>query len=1515
MEDLCQRIASHRIIVLYAASGTGKSSLLRAGVFPLLRKGGYLPLSVRFNPRNRSSLTSQLAAEVTQECERQRAHVFDGRAEARSFLRYFQEAEFWGEDGPMTPVLVLDQFEELFYLHSFGQREELMEELAALIKGSVSSRVLKTGDDASLPTSLATSSSRADEHASSLRVVLSLREDAIGHLLALGTQIPGLMTHAFRLDPLSPEAAKKAITLPAAEQLDARYVPAFDCQQAAVNDLVGWLAEKLRLEIGDVATRPTGNVESFVLQIFCERIEEHVIAQHARGEAGAFTTDLFPQAKNKERVLQAYYHRKFVQFLRIKGRKEAENVPLQISTQNRRLDTLGDRSWPFRLLRSGDHVETALAAQAAMYQVIRRPRLGWRLLQLLENDLLTKDGRRQPGDRDNLKKIRRLTDNDVALLETMRLIRTEPHGGTQLLNLSHDQLAAAIHHHSILRQLRQLFYVYGTGFVMALVFFMALRERTRADEAVQARTLAIESQIEASKANAATARLAKLTAQRAGTEGEAISSLALAVQADPLDDEAFYDLLGRVLNFDLALPQRLWTGAGPGGECPNCSIVMDEDGRHFVVIAGDKATVWDSSTPTKQPLWSVSTSPPRLAIGRGGKSLVGLAPEKRSQEKKVPMQAKDDVGWQFVFARQEEDKGDLRRVSAIVLKDIGSKPVLELSPNARWIVVAATASGASSKSVYELEKNEIKLLPPLPVAQTPVTTQPQPSSTPGVAKITAVAFHPADTLLAAIDSQTRCWLWQPAKSAWENLSQSGATRAIFSSDGDWLTLLSDKPPRVWSVSALERGDANSQELDTAPLAGNGSRRATNISFSPHTRLLVTDELVWPPGQDPNSTTASDFMRILWERKDTSFSLGTRIHGSSRYYNSLWISQRRKYPISSRALSDTFRTIGESGRWGLEDDRVIDLTGAVRGDRFRIFGQTSIMPDEARASVGPSVAVVSTEAIAGVERPFLRQVIKDGSVAEWPVAASQRLRVDWQLLGGRGRQAWLSSDGQSVLIWDPVTFQVWISDPGAVGTGSQPVLLAGAWQPLNVTSKQWLVARTIAEPTQLAVWDMKSGRQVANNIALPENASPPSAAAEVGVSKDGRYLALLYEKEDEIENYVAWIDLQAGRLSPWSSGQPSNGPIDFAHGKMITTPPNSSSYQIISVYPPATEPQSLPGLAGENQQLFLHGEGQRITIFSQEKDKVSSQTIHYHDKGWQFVTTPPLAGRGEPNAIAESDDGQWLVGVENDVVLAWRIFGKNSEKRERAPLLRLDLRLRPASIASVAFCPHTHRLAIGVENEIGLVDLDAWVIEASATERQAFADFAASFASVTLMGSHLAESKDSFVEPAAVLWNTFRSKSDKSSTSLSKLVEWWLGRTMIARPHPFTAQSLTDWAAMRRDAGTLESVRDALEVIPDDAVSLAMYGWLVAKKSEPNETAGYWNASFYYALHQPNLKKSDEVAVYAYQAKAWIALGQPRKALEAVAAGEKAATDGDAQTNQECRALLQEAKTEAQRIPP
>ncbi len=124
-EELLRLVQRDILTVLFARSGMGKTSLLRAAVIPRLRAEGILPVIVRVDHSPsalhpaRQIVAAALAAAA--------ASHFDvemkGDPATDSLWEFFHGSQFWGPRNDLAkPVLILDQFEEVFTLGRHSQR-------------------------------------------------------------------------------------------------------------------------------------------------------------------------------------------------------------------------------------------------------------------------------------------------------------------------------------------------------------------------------------------------------------------------------------------------------------------------------------------------------------------------------------------------------------------------------------------------------------------------------------------------------------------------------------------------------------------------------------------------------------------------------------------------------------------------------------------------------------------------------------------------------------------------------------------------------------------------------------------------------------------------------------------------------------------------------------------------------------------------------------------------------------------------------------------------------------------------------------------------------------------------------------------------------------------------------------------------------------------------------------------------------------------------------------------------
>lgn len=250
---LTDQILANRLVIVYAKSGLGKTSLLNAGVAPRLREANSLPLFVRVNDIKNGPLFSVFEG-VKAEAERQQVEYVPG--DTSSLWSFFKTVEFWRNDLLLTPILILDQFEELFTLQSQDARESFLSELGYLIRGIA-------------PPSQPKIESAAGEGPPSIRVVLSLREDFLGLLEEASDHIPEILDHRYRLAPLTYEMASKAITGPAAIEARDASTRAFRLEPDVVTSILAYLTKST------AGARSSGgpHVEPFHLQLICQRIE------------------------------------------------------------------------------------------------------------------------------------------------------------------------------------------------------------------------------------------------------------------------------------------------------------------------------------------------------------------------------------------------------------------------------------------------------------------------------------------------------------------------------------------------------------------------------------------------------------------------------------------------------------------------------------------------------------------------------------------------------------------------------------------------------------------------------------------------------------------------------------------------------------------------------------------------------------------------------------------------------------------------------------------------------------------------------------------------------------------------------------------------------------------------------------------------------------------------------------------------------------------------------------------
>ncbi len=212
-EALLRMIQRETLTVLYGQSGLGKTSLLQAGVFPGLRRAGYLPVSIRLiHEPEAPPLLQQAWQALNDACAEQDVAAPKPRPQD-SLWSYLHRVDtvFLNPHGrPVTPVLVFDQFEELFTL---GRRDARSRERCAILVHELGD-LIENRVPVSLQADLQARPELLDEldlFQANIKVVFSFREDYLADFDGLKEIIRPIMPNRLRLLPLTGDRAGAAL--------------------------------------------------------------------------------------------------------------------------------------------------------------------------------------------------------------------------------------------------------------------------------------------------------------------------------------------------------------------------------------------------------------------------------------------------------------------------------------------------------------------------------------------------------------------------------------------------------------------------------------------------------------------------------------------------------------------------------------------------------------------------------------------------------------------------------------------------------------------------------------------------------------------------------------------------------------------------------------------------------------------------------------------------------------------------------------------------------------------------------------------------------------------------------------------------------------------------------------------------------------------------------------------------------------------------------------------------------
>jgi Novel STAND NTPase 1 len=321
---LTSLVELNTLTIVFGRSGTGKTSLLNAGVFPKLRKSFCLPFRIRleFND-NSPDLVTQIKKVLKEEIDKYGFKV-ESYPSSETLWEYFHKEPLWKT---VTPIIVFDQFEEIFTLAKANPRFASVElplfweELSNLIENNIPEKLKEKFLNQKEKIEFNYKKQKA-------KIVFSFREEYLPEFETIAAKIPSIKYSRFRLLPMNGYQAYEVITKTWKENI----------KPSEAKKIVTYLTNSPDNQSFDLLT-----VEPSLLSQVCTFIDKERI-ETGGGKVSAELLNKYP----KETILRSIYDETIVagkNALPATGEKEAttKRNPLKEFVEEKLITTDGYR--------------------------------------------------------------------------------------------------------------------------------------------------------------------------------------------------------------------------------------------------------------------------------------------------------------------------------------------------------------------------------------------------------------------------------------------------------------------------------------------------------------------------------------------------------------------------------------------------------------------------------------------------------------------------------------------------------------------------------------------------------------------------------------------------------------------------------------------------------------------------------------------------------------------------------------------------------------------------------------------------------------------------------------------------------------------------------------------------------------------------------------------------------------------------------------------------------------------
>jgi len=255
VEELYNAIKYNTQTIIYGRSGTGKTSILNAGIFNRARKEYFLPISLRLTHNVKLSYTQQIIDRIKEEIEKSDSEIENKILPIDenniSLWEFLHTNLFWSKDNfPLVLLFVIDQFEEFFTLAKDENKvADFFEQLSDMCDNKMPKYInahLNENNERYIETI---------PH----KMVICLREDFLSYLEQRAKESPALRQNRFCIKEINGLQAMEIIMEPGKEIITEGVAFEIVKKVASITDLQ-------HNELANIVLEPS------ILSLFCREL-------------------------------------------------------------------------------------------------------------------------------------------------------------------------------------------------------------------------------------------------------------------------------------------------------------------------------------------------------------------------------------------------------------------------------------------------------------------------------------------------------------------------------------------------------------------------------------------------------------------------------------------------------------------------------------------------------------------------------------------------------------------------------------------------------------------------------------------------------------------------------------------------------------------------------------------------------------------------------------------------------------------------------------------------------------------------------------------------------------------------------------------------------------------------------------------------------------------------------------------------------------------------------------------